>query len=94
MTDGAYELALARSVRRVLTEAPPAGLPLAVAAAVTDFVTGALLDSPYRVGKPLARELSGLFSARRGAYRVVYRIDDEARVVQVVRIDHRSDVSR
>jgi len=40
--------------------------------------------------KPLSRELAGYHSARRGAYRVVYRIDDAARVVHVVRIDHRS----
>nr|WP_241834611.1 type II toxin-antitoxin system RelE/ParE family toxin [Pseudofrankia asymbiotica] len=44
------------------------------------------------MGKPLVRELSGHHSARRGAYRVVYRIDDRARTVRVVRIDHRSDV--
>jgi mRNA-degrading endonuclease RelE of RelBE toxin-antitoxin system len=42
--------------------------------------------------KPLSRELAGYHSARRGAYRVVYRIDDAARVVHVVRIDHRSSV--
>jgi mRNA-degrading endonuclease RelE of RelBE toxin-antitoxin system len=41
-------------------------------------------------GKPLSRELAGYHSARRGAYRVVYRIDDADRVVHVVRIDHRS----
>jgi mRNA-degrading endonuclease RelE of RelBE toxin-antitoxin system len=43
-------------------------------------------------GKPLSRELAGYHSARRGAYRVVYRIGDAARVVHVVRIDHRSSV--
>jgi mRNA-degrading endonuclease RelE of RelBE toxin-antitoxin system len=42
--------------------------------------------------KPLSRELAGYHSARRGAYRVLYRIDDAARVVHVVRIDHRSSV--
>ncbi len=67
---------------------------MAVAAAVTEFLTGALLDNPHRVGKPLARELSGYYSARRGAYRVVYRIDQPARTVHVVRIDHRAGVYR
>jgi mRNA interferase RelE/StbE len=61
---------------------------------VTEFLTGALLDNPHRVGKPLARELAGYHSARRGAYRVVYRIDERARTVHVVRIDHRADVYR
>ena len=92
MSDDAYELSLAPSARRTLAEGPPRGLPLAVTAAVVEFLTGTLLDNPRKVGKPLARELSGYLSARRGAYRVVYRIDEDARVVHVVRVDHRADV--
>ena len=80
--------------RRILVEGPPRGLPVAVAAAVTEFLTGILLDNPHRVGKPLARELAGYHSARRGAYRVVCRIDEPTRTVYVVRIDHRADVYR
>lgn len=92
MSDDAYILSLASSARRALVEAPPRGLPFAVAAAVTEFLTGPLLDNPHRVGKPLTRELAGYHSARRGAYRVVYRIDEAARTVHVVRIDHRAAV--
>jgi mRNA-degrading endonuclease RelE of RelBE toxin-antitoxin system len=92
VADEAYRLSLAPAARRALTEAPPAGLPLAVAMAVGEFISGPLLDNPHRVGKPLVRELAGYHSARRGAYRVVYRIDDDARLVHVVRIDHRADV--
>ena len=88
----AYALSLAPAARRVLAEGPPRGLPVAVAAAVTEFLTGALLDNPHRIGKPLAREPAEYHSARRGAYRVVYRIDEPARTVHVVRIDHRADV--
>ena len=94
MSDGAYTLSLANSARRVLAEGPPRGLPLAVATAVTGFLTGPLLDHPHRVGKPLTRALDGYHSARRGAYRVIYRIDETARIVHVVRIDHRADVYR
>jgi len=94
VTDEAYTLSLASSARRVLVEPPPRGLPLAVAAAVTEFLTGPLLDNPYRVGKPLTHELRGYHSARRGAYRVIYRIDESERTVHVVRIDHRADVYR
>jgi mRNA interferase RelE/StbE len=90
--DEAYRLSLAPAARRALTEAPPVGLPVAVAAAVGEFLTGALLERPHLVGHPLARELAGYYSARRGAYRVVYRIDEHARTVHVVRIDHRADV--
>ncbi|MEP7105064.1 MAG: type II toxin-antitoxin system RelE/ParE family toxin [Chloroflexota bacterium] len=45
-------------------------------------------------GKPLRLELQGLWSARRGSYRVVYRIDESRRLIQIVTIDHRSDVYR
>jgi mRNA-degrading endonuclease RelE of RelBE toxin-antitoxin system len=94
VSDEAYRLSLAPSARRALVERPPRGLPLAVATAVTEFLAGALLENPNQVGKPLGRELAGYHSARRGAYRIVYRIDEAAGVVHVVRIDHRSDVYR
>lgn len=94
MADHAYRLSLAPAARRALTEAPPPGLPLAVAAAVGGFLTGVLLDNPHRVGKPLTRDFTGYHAARRGTYRVVYRIDDRDHVVHVVRIDHRADVYR
>jgi mRNA interferase RelE/StbE len=94
VSDEAYALSLASSARRVLAEGPPRGLPLAVATAVTEFLAGPLLDNPHRVGKPLTRELGGYHSARRGAYRVIYRIHEAERIVHVVRIDHRADVYR
>jgi len=77
-----------------MTEGVPVGLPLAVAMAVGEFIMGPLLEKPHVVGKPLTNELAGYHSARRGAYRVAYRIDDQARAVHVVRIDHRADVYR
>jgi mRNA interferase RelE/StbE len=43
--------------------------------AVWQFVSGPLLDNPHRVGKGLRYELEGYYSARRGQYRVIYRID-------------------
>jgi mRNA interferase RelE/StbE len=94
VSDEAYALSLAPSARRTLVEGPPRGLPLAAAAAVTEFLTGPLLERPHRVGKPLTRELHGYHCARRGPYRVIYRIDESAHAVHVVRIDHRADVYR
>jgi mRNA interferase RelE/StbE len=94
VSDPAYSLSLAPSAQRALTEGPPKGLPLPVAAAVTEFLTGPLLANPQRLGKPLVGQLRGYHSARRGAYRVVYRIDDTVHVVHVVRIDHRADIYR
>jgi mRNA-degrading endonuclease RelE of RelBE toxin-antitoxin system len=65
-----------------------------VAAAIVEFMVGALVENPRRLGHPLQRELIGLWSARRGPYRVVYEIDDDEHSVIVVRIDHRADVDR
>ena len=65
-------------------------LPERVAWAVLAFCEGALSTDPYRVGKALQRELAGLHSARRGEYRIVYRIDGETITIDVIRIRHRS----
>ena len=70
VSDEANALSLAPAARRVLVEGPPRELPVAVAAAVTEFLTGPLLDNPQRAGKPLARELAGYRPARRGVYRM------------------------
>ncbi len=83
-----------------LVVAPPAAraiaeqLPEAVAPAVIEFLTGSLLREPRRVGKPLRRELAGVWSARRGTYRVLYRIREDPPEVIVLRVEHRSDAYR
>lgn len=69
-------------------------LPEGTAAAIVEFMLGALLENPHRVGGPLQRELAGLRSARRGAYRVIYEIDQADRLVIVHRIDHRATAYR
>jgi len=69
-------------------------LPEKVITAVAEFVYGALADNPHRVGRPLHLELAGRYAARRGSYRVVYRIDDDLRLIRIETVDHRSDVYR
>ena len=69
-------------------------LPDKAVAAIVAFLTGPLLQEPERVGKPLTRELTGYLVARRGPYRIVYRINEPHAVAEVVRIDHRSSVYR
>ena len=64
------------------------------AAAIVEFMLGALLDNPHRLGGPLQRELAGLRSARRGVYRIIYEIDDRERLVIVYRIEHRGTAYR
>jgi mRNA interferase RelE/StbE len=88
--DGPYELVLTPPAARAIRQ----HLPEAVAAAVIEFLTGALLDNPHRVGKPLRGDLAGIFSARRGTYRVLYRINEALQEVVVLRIHHRRDVYR
>ncbi len=85
-----YELTVAAPAARAIAET----LPETVAAAVIEFITGPLLDDSHRVGRELRRELQGVFAARRGTYRVLYRIDESRREVTVVRVDHRRDVYR
>ena len=69
-------------------------LPDRVAHAAAEFVSGPLEEAPTVVGKPLDDELEGLWSARLGAYRIVYELDRRKRQVRVLRIDHRADVYR
>jgi mRNA-degrading endonuclease RelE of RelBE toxin-antitoxin system len=84
-----FELRVAASAARALER-----LPGPVAAAVVEFITGPLIEEPKRVGKPLTRQLSGYWAARRGAYRIVYAVDDDEKLVLIVRIEHRADVYR
>lgn len=90
MTQPAYEIVVTPPARRAIAD----DLPEAVATAVIDFITTALLDNPHRVGKPLRDDLDGIWSARRGTYRVLYRIHEDRREVVVLRIDHRRDAYR
>jgi len=85
-----YELVLAPPARRALTDR----LPEAVATAVIDFITTALVHQPRRVGKRLRGDLAGIWAARRGTYRVLYRLRKQPREVIVVRIEHRADAYR
>jgi mRNA interferase RelE/StbE len=90
MTDEPYELVVAGPATRAIAEE----LPEPIANAVIDFITGPLIEQPQRVGRALRHELAGIHSARRGTYRVLYRIDDDAREVIVLRIEHRGSVYR
>jgi len=88
--DVRYTLKTTPTVRRQLTDE----LPESVAAAALEFITGPLLDNPQRVGKPLAPPLQDRHSARRGTYRIFYRIEDDSRTVIVLLISHRRDAYR
>lgn len=86
---GNYTLRVTAPANRQL-----ARLPEGAAAAIIEFMMGALLENPHRVGGALQQELVGFHSARRGVYRLVYEILDDVHVVDVHRIEHRSTVYR
>ena len=89
MSAAPYAIAWTAPARRALTR-----LPEKVATAAVEFLYGSLAANPHRVGKPLKLEMAGLHSARRGDYRVIYRIDDGQHRIDVLAIEHRSDAYR
>jgi mRNA-degrading endonuclease RelE of RelBE toxin-antitoxin system len=89
VTETPWDLVVAGPARRAIDR-----LPDRVAIAVLDYLVGPLLENPHRVGKPLRGDLAGLHSARVGAYRIVYQIDQAGRTVRVIYIDHRADIYR
>jgi mRNA interferase RelE/StbE len=90
VSDAAYELVLTPPAIRAIRS----GLPEGVAAAVIEFLTGVLVENPHRVGRQLRGDIAGVYSARRGTYRVLYRISDVQREVVVLCIEHRRHAYR
>lgn len=84
-----YAVVFSLTAIRDMDRIPPRIVP-----AIVEFAYGDLAGNPRRVGKPLSRELEGRFSARRGPYRLIYTIDEDAQTVGVLRVDHRADVYR
>lgn len=89
MSDTTYLIAWTTPARRAIGR-----LPEKVATAVVEFLYGSLATNPHRVGKALKLRLEGLHSARRGDYRVIYRIDEKQHRVEVIAIEHRADIYR
>lgn len=82
-----YEIVFSRAARRALEF----DLPEKIAAAAFEFIMGPLRENPARVGNQLREPLAPLYSARRGEYRIIYRIVDATLLVEVVAISHRRD---
>ena len=90
MTATPYEIVLSPQARRALAE----GLPPAAAFAAWEFIQGPLAERPHVVGVRLRAPFEGLWRARRGEYRVRYRIDEDEHRVIVMSVDHRRDAYR
>lgn len=84
-SDAPYDVVVTSGVRRALSQT----LPRAAAFAAMEFLYGPLAENPHRVGAALRAPFEGLYRARRGEYRVRYRIDEGHHRVTVVDIDHR-----
>lgn len=82
-----FRVVVARTAARQLAE----HLPESVATACVEFIFGPLARNPHRVGAPLRAPFAGQWRARRGEYRVRYRIDDNQHIVYILDIDHRRD---
>lgn len=80
-----YTVMFSGQARRNLHE----DLPLEVAFAATETIQHAIAVNPYRVGKPLDEPFDGFHYARRGTYRIIYRINEAKRVAEIHSIRHR-----
>jgi len=86
-SEARYRLRIARPAAEALTTL----LTPRVATAAFEFMIGALLDDPRRVGVPLGASLTPAYSARRGHYQILYLIDSEERTVNVTALRHLGD---
>jgi mRNA interferase RelE/StbE len=59
-----------------------------------ETIDGSIAVNPYRAGKPLDGPFDGYHSARRGTYRIIYRIDEPKHQVEIHSIRHRRDAYR
>jgi mRNA interferase RelE/StbE len=85
-----YSVVLSGQARRNIQE----NLPLNVAAAAIETIEGPISVNPYRAGKPLDEPFDGFYSARRGTYRIIYRINEPKHQVEIHSIRHRRDAYR
>lgn len=84
-----YRVRLTKRARRRLD-----ALREDVRAAVLESIVGPIADNPRRLGHALEAPLEGQYSARRGEYRILYRIDDDERIIYVLTVGHHRDVYR
>ncbi|NHZ71040.1 MAG: type II toxin-antitoxin system RelE/ParE family toxin [Proteobacteria bacterium] len=69
-------------------------LPEKVRDAALESIFGPISENPNRLGMPLVGEVEGLWSARRGDYRIIYEIFEDDQTVLIHRVQHRRDAYR
>jgi len=85
-----YSVVLSAQAHRNIHE----HLPVDVAFAAMETISGPLAANPHRAGKPLDEPFDGFYSARRGTYRIIYRINEGKRTVEIHSVRHRRDAYR
>lgn len=50
-----------------------------------------LKEDPF-LGKPLSREFSGKFSYRFGVYRIIYKVNKQDQIIEILSVGHRASV--
>lgn len=48
-------------------------------------------EEPF-LGKPLSRELSGKFSYKVGTYRIIYKINQKDKFIEIITAGHRATI--
>lgn len=69
-----------------------AALPKRFSQSIKRAIEERLVVDPIGFGKPLRYSLSGHRRLRVGDYRIVYRVNDNKKIVTIVAIKHRKDI--
>ncbi|MBG0813563.1 type II toxin-antitoxin system RelE/ParE family toxin [Planomonospora sp. ID82291] len=88
-----FELVVGAAARRAISDKLPPDVAVGAVGAV-EFIAGALLENPHRVGKEFHEPLAGVHSARlMREWRILYEVYDEQepREIHVLDIRHRAD---
>lgn len=81
-----YKVSIPPTVKRKLNKISKLSYKKAISEAIDELRTNP------RVGKPLQLELYGRYSYRIGEYRLIYRIKEKDKLVEVIRFGHRTTV--
>jgi len=84
-----YSVFIKTSASKELEAVEPRGVRIRIASRIQ-----ALARTPRPAGSQKLAGESEHFRIRQGAYRIVYAVHDERRIVEVVKIGHRRDVYR
>jgi len=80
-----YKIKITAKAKRELKNLSQAG-KLRIGIIIEEFK-----DDPF-IGKSLSRELSKKFSYRFGVYRIIYKVNQQDKIVEIISAGHRGEV--